>query len=184
MVQEAQLVEGESGLRPADPGWFVLNVAEAEWWRHDTFGATTGFEGEDEAHFADFGINLHVLQPGRPNCMYHEESVQEDFLVLQGECLLLVEGEERPLRAWDFVHCPPGTAHVFVGAGEGPCVLLMTGARKAGKTVRYPVEELALRPGAGVQTETTEPPEAYAPFERFHRARPDGPMPWRRPGNA
>ena len=30
--------------------------------------------------------------------------------VVSGEAALVVEGEERHLRAWDFVHCPPGTS--------------------------------------------------------------------------
>ena len=84
------------------------------------------------------GINIQVLQPGEPNCMYHGETGQEDFLVLSGECLLLIEGEERPLKQWDFVHSPPWTEHVFVGAGDGPCVILMVGARPEN-------EELAIR---------------------------------------
>jgi uncharacterized cupin superfamily protein len=96
--------------------------------------------------------------------MYHGEDAQEDFLVLSGECLLLIEGEERRLRQWDFVHCPPWTEHIFVGAGEGPCVLLGVGARRKGRGIRYPVSEIALKYGAGVERETTEPREAYARF--------------------
>ena len=61
--------------------------------------------------------------------MYHWEADQEDFLVLDGEALLIVEGEERALRPWDFVHCPAETKHVIVGAGDGNCVLLAIGAR-------------------------------------------------------
>ena len=106
------------------------------------------FEGKDAARFPEFGINIHVLAPGEPNCMYHGEDVQEDFLVLSGECLLLVEGEERRLRAWDFVHCPAWTEHVFIGAGDGPCAILMVGSRKPDDQVRYPVSELARRHGA------------------------------------
>ena len=129
--------------------------------------------------FSELGINLHVIWPGQPNCMYHGESDQEDFLVLHGECLLLVEGEERRLGAWDFVHFPPWTEHVLVGAGEGPCVILMTGSRKPDGAVRYPVSELARKHGAGVEEETTEPREAYARFPRFERARvPDLELPW------
>ena len=100
--------------------WFVVNVRDAHWRKHETFGASCRFETPD-APFEQLGVNIRVLQPGEPNCLYHSESLQEDFLVLAGECLLLVEGEERPLEAWDFVHSPPGTEHVFVGAGDGPC---------------------------------------------------------------
>ena len=126
--------------------------------------------------FAQVGYTLAVLQPGQPNGLYHREDNQEDFLVLSGECLLLVEGEERRLQAWDFVHCPPGTEHIFVGAGDGPCVIFMAGARRGwpNKGIVYPRSELALRHGAGVETET-EPAEAYAPFPKWQ---PGPPASW------
>jgi len=112
--------------------------------------------------------------------MYHRESGQEGFLVLSGECLLIVEGEERRLRAWDFLHCPPGTSHSFVGAGDGPCVMLMVGARHADGTIFYSRNEVALHHGAGVTEETPSPREAYAPFEHWHLGRPDcwDELPW------
>src|SRR5581483_4008599 len=113
-----------------------------------------------------------VLRPGQPSCMYHREEDQEDFLVLAGECILLVDGQERPLRQWDFVHCPPWTDHVFVGAGSGPCVLLAVGGRSS-KNVVYPVSELAARYGASVAVETSEPDEAYAAMS------PDADVPFR-----
>jgi uncharacterized cupin superfamily protein len=99
--------------------------------------------------------------------MYHSESVQEDFLVLAGECLLVVEDEERRLRAWDFVHCPPGISHIFVGAGDGPCAILMVGARRPGKSLHYPVSEVAARHGASVAEPTSSPDEAYAGWEEM-----------------
>ena len=162
MPDEAQLEQTEDGLVPEDDGWFVVNAREAPWWHHDTFGSAVTFEGE--ARFPDFGINIQVLQPGEPNCMYHGENAQEDFLVLAGECLLLVEGEERPLQQWDFVHCPPWTQHVFVGAGDGPCVILMVGARPQPEELLYPVSEVARKHGAGVEQEATTGQEAYAAF--------------------
>jgi uncharacterized cupin superfamily protein len=179
MVEEAQLTEGQSGLALASSGWFVVNVADTAWRDHPHFGADCRFESSD-AWFRDVGINICVLQPGQPNCYYHSEQVDEHFLVLSGECLLLVEGQERPLRAWDFVHCPPGTEHVFVGAGDGPCAILMVGARSDEEQLLYPRSELALRHGAGVETETTSPDEAYAAFERPEPRRPDGwkSLPW------
>ena len=179
MIEEARLVEKESGLAPATDGWFVVNARDTVWITHEAFGAGGGFEGPD-AHFAEFGIGLRVLRPGQPNGLYHAESVQEDFLVLAGECLLLIEGEERRLQAWDFVHCPPHTEHIFVGAGEGPCVILMAGARKPDNTLLYPVSELARRHGAGVEKETTSPAEAYAEYPAIERRRPDGweELPW------
>jgi uncharacterized cupin superfamily protein len=126
---------------------------------------------------------VRVLQPGQPNCRYHGESGQEALLVLHGECLLLVEGEERRLQAWDFAHLPPWTEHVVVGAGDGPCAVLMVGARRSEGEVRYPVSELALAHGAGVQRETAEPAEAYAEFDRPERARLVGAaLPWNESG--
>jgi uncharacterized cupin superfamily protein len=142
------------------PGWFVVNVADAPW-AGGVHGSYTGFEGDER--FPMLGFNFAVLQPGQPACLYHREGDQEDFLVLRGEALLLVEGEERPLRTWDFFHCPPWTDHVLIGAGSAPCVLIAVGTRTRGGVV-YPVSDLALRHGAGAKRETTSPPEAYAAF--------------------
>jgi uncharacterized cupin superfamily protein len=159
MVPEAPLEDTGAGLVPKGEGWFVVNAREARW-NEGTFGAFTRFEGD--ARFPQLGINVSVLAPGQPGCMYHGEDEQEDFLVLAGECLLLVEGEERRLRAWDFVHCPAWTEHVFVGAGEGDCVLLAVGTRTESAGVVYPAAEFAQRHGAAVQKATREPKEAYA----------------------
>ena len=159
--------------------WFVVNVRDARWRMHETFGASCRFE-TPETPFEQLGINIRVLQPGQPNCLYHSESLQEDFLVLAGECLLLVDGEERPLQAWDFVHCPPGTEHVFVGAGDGPCAILMAGARSEDERLLYPVSEVAQRHGASAERETTSPEEAYASFAPPTEERPDrwDELPW------
>jgi uncharacterized cupin superfamily protein len=182
MPDEARLVETESGLEPDGPGWFVVNVRDAAWSRHDNFGAGCVFENREAegAAFTEYGINIQVIWPGQPNCMYHGENQQEDMLVLAGECLLLVEDEERHLQAWDFVHLPPDTRHVFVGAGDGPCAILMVGTRKGEEErLLYPVDELALRHGAGVPEETPDPGVAYAPFPRSRRERlEDAGMPW------
>lgn len=161
MVREARLVETENGVVPESEGWFVVNARDARWWYRDSFGSAVTFEGDD-ARFPQFGINVQVLRPGEPNCMYHGENAQEDFLVLSGRCLLLIQGEERPLEAWDFVHCPAWTEHVFVGAGDGPCAILMVGARPEREELRYPVSELARKHDAGVTEETTSGREAYA----------------------
>jgi uncharacterized cupin superfamily protein len=158
VVQEARLKSTDGGLAPEGDGWFVVNAREAKWLDGE-FGAYTRFEGD--ARFPRLGFNIGVLAPGQPACMYHGEDEQEDFLVLAGECLLLVEGEERRLRQWDFVHCPPWTEHVFLGAGEGPCALLAVGTRSDGGVI-YPRSEVALRHQAGVERETPEPGEAYA----------------------
>ena len=172
MVPEADLVPTERGLVPKGDGWFVLNARETQWWERPGRGALCEFEGaeiEGATDFLQLGINLTLLGPGEPMAMYHREADQEDFLVLSGEALLVVEGDERPLRRWDFVHCPPGTNHTIVGAGTGPCLVLAVGARdrSAGDDWgAYTVDEAALRHGAGVETETTGPSEAYARFPK------------------
>ena len=165
MVSEARLESTEHGLVPSGEGWFVLNAREARWRDGGTRGAVCDFEGE--AEFPQVGINLRVLAPAEPMAMYHWEADQEDFLVLDGEALLIVEGEERPLRQWDFVHCPAGTKHVIVGAGEARCVILAVGARDRSSGLDwggYTVDEAALRHGAGVEQETSDPKQAYARF--------------------
>jgi uncharacterized cupin superfamily protein len=172
-VPEARLQDSGSGLAPATEGWFVVNVRDAEWWYADTRGARCDFEseyGHPQVQFEQLGVNLTVLEPGQAS-VYHAESNQEAFLVLAGECRLLVEGEERFLRPWDFFHAPAWTEHAFVGAGDGPCVILMTGSR-SGTGVRYPVSELAARYAASVAEETSDPDKAYANAEWFRRERP------------
>jgi uncharacterized cupin superfamily protein len=165
MVPEARLAETETGVVPAEEGWFILNAREARWRVTEGLAARLSFEGETD--FAQVGVNLFVLAPGEPIGMYHWEADQEDFLVLSGEALLIIEGSERPLRQWDFVHCPPGTNHIVVGAGHAPCTVLAVGAREhqvAAGWGGYTVDAAALRHGAGVQQETTEAEEAYARF--------------------
>jgi uncharacterized cupin superfamily protein len=184
-VPEARLDDSGSGLAPATDGWFVVNVRDAEWLTSENgekqpSGSECAFEGR-EFWFRQLGIRLHVLEPGEPNGLYHSESQQEAFLVLSGECKLLVEGEERLLHPWDFFHCPPGTEHIFLGSGDGPCVILMAGARAEGMQLLYPVSELAARYGASVDEETTDPERAYTGrFEPSRRARPSywDSLPW------
>jgi uncharacterized cupin superfamily protein len=175
-VSEAQLQDSGSGLAPSNDGWFVVNVRDTGWITSNTFGSGCMFESRD-ASFPQFGINLSVVEPGESNCLYHSETQQEAFLVLSGECRLLVDGEERLLKAWDFFHCPAGTEHVFVGAGDGPSVILMVGARSEDEQLFYPVSELAARYGASAAEETPDPREAYA---RFERPRPGRPSYWNR----
>jgi uncharacterized cupin superfamily protein len=179
VVAEAPLEDSGSGLIPVREGWFVVNVRDAEWWTSEQFGSVCSFENE-ESRFPDLGFSIAVLERGKPNCLYHAESKQEAFLVLAGECRLLVEGEERLLGAWDFFHCSGGTEHVLVGAGDAPCVVLMTGPRGEGENLVYPVSELAARYGASVARQTPDPSEAYAPFEPHRRERPKewDALPW------
>jgi uncharacterized cupin superfamily protein len=165
MASEAPLKETAAGLVRAGEGWFVLNAQEAGWYHREGRGEVLPFDGE--AEFPQSGVNLFVLAPAEPMSMYHWEADQEDFLVLSGEALLIIEGEERSLRQWDFVHCPPETRHVIIGAGDGPCVVLAIGARQhqtGADWGGYPVEEAALRHGAGVEQETADVKQAYARF--------------------
>jgi uncharacterized cupin superfamily protein len=167
MIPEAPLTDDGNGLKPAGDGWFVLNARDAEWRHADGRTAVVDFEGKP--HFAQLGINISVIQPGESLGMYHWEADQEDFLVLSGEGILIVEGEERPLQAWDFVHCPPETKHIIVGAGDGPCIVVAVGARD--KSVGpewggYTVDPVAAKHGVSVEADTTSADEAYAKLPR------------------
>jgi uncharacterized cupin superfamily protein len=181
VTPEAEIVQTGEGLESRGPGWFVLNAREERWSRRGMGGHSVSLTGatdeECETHFRQLGVNLFVLEPGEPIGMYHWEADQEDFLVLSGEALLIVEGEERRLRQWDFVHCPAGTKHIVIGAGEGPCAVLGAGAREhideSCNGGAYVVDEVALRHGAGVEIETGDAGVAYAPFP------PGGPTPYR-----
>jgi uncharacterized cupin superfamily protein len=161
--QESPVVETQAGLAPDGDGWFVVNLSDAAAVASEESGYAFGFEAAAARGrtFPHFGINVHVMQPGQAASLYHAEVSQEAFLVLQGECLLIVEDEERTLRQWDFFYSPPWTAHVLVGAGEGPCAVLMVGARNAGTGVVYPVSEAAGRYRASAAEETTSGPDAY-----------------------
>jgi uncharacterized cupin superfamily protein len=157
------------GLRPGGAGWFVVNAREVRWRDTGDLGAFCDFEGK--RRFPQLGINLNVLQPGQPMGMYHRENAQEDFLVLAGTCVLVVEGEERELKTWDFFHSPPQTEHIIVGAGTEPAVVLAVGARgRRRKGLVYPVSEAAQKRGAGVQEETTDASEAYGSFGHWKRS--------------
>jgi uncharacterized cupin superfamily protein len=161
-VNEASSRETPYGRLIASDGWFVLNLADALAVRHgDDHGAVYPLESQ-ESPFGDFGVNVRVLWPGQPNALYHSESGQEGFLVLAGECTLIVEEEERPLRQWDYFHCPPDTHHIFVGAGDGPCAILMIGLRPEVERLHYPVSEVAAKHGASAAKETNDGDEAYA----------------------
>jgi uncharacterized cupin superfamily protein len=151
----------KNGLVTDGEGWFVVNARESRWREAGPLGVYCTFEGK--RRFPHFGINISVLEPGQAMAMYHRENAQEAFLVLSGACILVVEGEERALKAWDFFHCPPGTGHVIVATGEEPAVVLAVGARGRGRSgTVYAVSEAAARYGASVGRETTKSAEAYA----------------------
>jgi quercetin dioxygenase-like cupin family protein len=181
VATEAQLENSGSGLTPVTPGWFVVNVRDAEWWYAETRGARCAFEneyGDSPVEFDQLGVNISVLERGQ-TVVYHAEASQEAFLVLSGECTLLVENEERCLQRWDFFHSPAWTEHAFVGVGVEPCAILMVGAR-SDPGVRYPASELAGRHGASVAEETTDWRQAFATIEPFRRERPPNwaRLPW------
>ena len=164
VIPEALLESTEHGLVPTGEGWYVLNARDSRWYHVKGRGAFCDLEGDQD--FPQLGINVQVFAPGEAMAMYHWEADQEDFLVVVGEALLIVEGEERPIRQWDFVHCPPGTKHTILGAGDGLCVVVAVGAREHQDGPHwgaYTVDEVALRHEAGVAHETTVPDEAYAP---------------------
>jgi uncharacterized cupin superfamily protein len=158
-VPEAPLRSTKYGLVADVDGWFVLNARESRWRDYGPLGKSCTFEGKRP--FRQLGINLNVLAPGEPLGLYHRERRQEGFLVVAGECLLVVEGEERELKTWDYFHCPAGTAHVIVGAGDRPAVVLAVGARGGRRGLVYLVDAVALEHAAGVEEETTSYAEAY-----------------------
>jgi uncharacterized cupin superfamily protein len=163
-MREARVVQTNVGRRVEGEGWFVLNVAEACWETTQRGGTWSVLEADD-ARFGQFGIGVHVLPPGETPGFYHAESDQEGFLVLSGECLAIVEGQERRLRQWDYLHCPPGTRHITIGASVEPCAILMVGARTKGKVINYPADPVAAAHGASVQHDADNARQAYAQWE-------------------
>ena len=171
MIPEAELEQTEAGLVPASTGWFVLNARDARWFhrpgRGDSLPLTGCDEFEAETYFPMLGMSIQVLAPGEPNSMYHWETEQEDFLVLAGEALLIVEGQERRLKQWDFVHCPPETRHVLVGSGDGSCMILAASSRQfqaSGPWGYYTVDDASRRHNACPADETQDSGVAYARF--------------------
>jgi uncharacterized cupin superfamily protein len=185
VVSEAELKETEAGLVPASVGWFVMNARDARWFDKPGQGHSvplTGYdEYEAETFFPMLGMAIRVVSPGEPTGTYHWETEQEDFLVLSGEGLLIVEGQERPLKQWDFVHCPPETRHAFVGAGEGPCVLLCASSRQFQKDGPWGyncADETAARHNASSPEDTQDSEIADARFPPQRETRyPSGLLP-------
>jgi uncharacterized cupin superfamily protein len=100
--------------------------------------------------------------------MYHWEADQEDYLVLSGEGRLIVEGEVRTVRQWDFVHFPAGTQHVIVSAGEAaaPCLrwALATTATRTATAARTRSTRGRSATVPGVEEETNDARIAYARY--------------------
>jgi uncharacterized cupin superfamily protein len=175
-VPEARIEQTPGGAVPAGGGWYVMSLRGARGFAAEGHGVFCPFESPD-ARFEDVGINVHVLLPGERSALYHAESAQEGFLVLAGECVAVVEDEERPLRQWDYLHCPAGTAHALVGAGRGPCAILMVGARRPDATIEYPVSEIAARYDLSVPAPSDNARDAYESAGWVRESRPV-PMPW------
>jgi uncharacterized cupin superfamily protein len=174
-VEEAEVREAEAGLAPQGDGWFIVNIADSQGLRAGPRGAGAMFEA-NIGDFPQFGINVRVLEPGQAASMYHREDRQEAFLVLDGECVVVIEDTERPVRKGDFIHLPAGTAHVIVGAGDGPSSVLMVGARTTDPGIAFPVSEVAARYGASVEEETSDGAIANAGLEiERHKL---GTVPW------
>ena len=173
-MHEARIEDTSEGRTPADDGWFILNLADIAWATVPGNGTWCVFESE-AAPSPRLGIGVHILNPGETPGYYHAETEQEGFLVLSGECIAVVEGQERRMRPWDYLHCPPGTNHITVGAGEEPCAILMVGTRSPAHGIHYPVDATAAKYGASVQRATDEPSEAYAGRPPFRKVA----SPWR-----
>jgi uncharacterized cupin superfamily protein len=152
-MREAEIEATPEGRVPAGGGWFVLPLGELAWETVPGFGVWRGFDVP--------GVHVHVLQPGESNGYYHAEAAQEGFLVLSGECVAVVENEERRMRRWDYFHSPPGTEHITVGAGDEPCVILMFGSPDPSRTVEWIANETAAKHGASVAQTTGSATEAY-----------------------
>ena len=168
MVPEVPARKTKYGLVNDGDGWFVVSAREARWREREKLGVYCDFEGK--RRFPQLGINVSVLQPGESLGRYHRENAQEGFLVVAGECLLIVEDEERELKIWDFFHSPPQTEHIIVGAGDGPSVVVAVGARGLSrKGLVYLVSKAARTHGASVKKETTKPAEAYADLPQSTR---------------
>jgi uncharacterized cupin superfamily protein len=173
-------IDRSSACTPQPPvtseaGWFIRNLDASHWIDN---GRMQRCYLDHGGSWEQYGLNVHVVRPGEPNCRYHREhAFDETMLVLDGTALALVEGEERSVRAGDVIHCPAGTGHVFVGTGDGPCAILMLGTRDAALEQgaawgEYPVDELAARHGASVEQTTSDPSEAYAERPPFGPAAP------------
>jgi len=175
-IPEARIEDTPAGRMARGSGWFVLGLAGARGFATEGHGIFCNFESPD-ADFEDFGLNVHVIAPGERAALYHAENVQEGFLVLAGECIAIVEEQERALRSWDYLHCPAGTHHALIGSGYGPCAILMVGARKPDATIDYPVSAAAARHGLSTPVASDAAREAYG-NAGWNRESVPKPMSW------
>jgi uncharacterized cupin superfamily protein len=174
-MHEASIEDTPTGRLPVGDGWFILNLSEIGWFTVPGGGTWCGFESPD-ARSELLGIGVHILWPGDTPGYYHAESEQEGFLVLSGECVAVVEGEERRMGPWDYLHSPPGTAHITIGVGDGPCALLMVGTRRPEEWTRYLPDPVAARYGAAVDVESDSAREVYRDRPPIRPARSPWPL--------
>jgi uncharacterized cupin superfamily protein len=161
-VREAEIEETAEGRVARGDGWFILNLGQMAWQTVPGFGSWCSFDAPNKnADEPGIGVHVHVLMPGEPNGYYHAEAAQEGFVVLSGECVAVVEGQERVMRQWDYLHSPPGTAHITVGAGTGPCAILMFGSPDSSRKVEWIADTVAAKHGASVSRTTGRASEAY-----------------------
>lgn len=156
--------EQQPRIGTPDHPWTVVNATAQPWQAAPGWGRFVKFEDPDGARWPQYGFNIQVLEPGDVSTMYHGEGAQEDFVVLSGSCLAIVEGEEVRLETWDVLHCPPWTRHGFKNDTGAACAILMIGGRHDGGEydVEYPYDATAVKHGAGVKAYTTEGDVAYA----------------------
>jgi uncharacterized cupin superfamily protein len=158
---EAPFEETEHGLVCTGDGWFLVNARDVRWRESKGRGVSSNFGGD--TLFAQLGVGITVVGPNEPTTSYHWESNEEDFLVLRGGGIAILDGEEHRLRQWDAIHCPPGVVHAFVGGPEG-LVLFGVGARENPDAGSYIADPLAARYGAAPERDTEDPREAYKSF--------------------
>ncbi len=158
--------------------WFTGSLEGAQAMKHPVLGMGFLFgEAYPREKFKDFGINVRVVEPGQPTALYHAENAEEIFLVLGGECRAIVDDEELTLGQWEFLHCSPGTPHVLIGAGDGPCTILMVGGRGSELGLHYPVSEVAARHHLSTPVPSDNAREAYG-NAGWNRQSVPTPMPW------
>ena len=176
MVHEAEIESTPEGQVPAGAGWYILNLGEMAWETAAGFGVWRDFDDQDSDPSERMGVHVHVLQPGESNGYYHAEAAHEGFLVLSGECIAVVEGEERRMRRWDYFHSPAGTEHITIGAGDEPCAILMFGSPDPRRKVEWIANETAAKHGASVARTTGRDTEAYGELPPLRRVPPPTPF--------
>ena len=159
--------------------WYVLNARDCPWVEGDRTGLFVGFEDEENNPFPQLGVNVRILQPGQAIGMYHYEAGQEDFLVLDGEGVAIVESEERQLRKWDLLHCEPGVAHMIKATGDRPLLLVCAGARTdvQNNGLMYPANDVARGHGLSVDADTADNRAVYADYSFAWTEYQDGWLP-------